>query len=281
MKKFWKMMIAVVLGAVLVVSGVRVGEQMVDYDQGEETYRVAAALVELPAAEPVPAAAEPAEEPRTDDTPAALDPKELPAGKKRTQESEQTDPYVQTLEEMDLEVLREQNPDVVGWIVIPDTQLSYPLMKGTENDYYLNHTWLKEANSVGSIFLEYSCAEDFSDFNTIIYGHRMKNGSMFATLKYYAEQEYFLEHPSVYVVTDEGVDIYDIFAAYEADVTGHTYYINLAKESNREIFVNNSLILSEIDTEITPSVEDKILTLSTCTGLGYDSRWVVQAVLRK
>ena len=86
---------------------------------------------------------------------------------------------------MDLPALQQVNSDVIGWIAIPGTEISYPLVQGTDNDYYLTHTWNQNSSAVGAIFMDCRCSADFSGFNTIVYGHRMNNGSMFAALKHY------------------------------------------------------------------------------------------------
>ena len=189
------------------------------------------------------------------------------------------DPYMDQLKSVDLAALREVNPDVVGWIVIPGTKVEYPLMQGEDNDYYLKHTWKKKASSAGSIFLEKTISPDLSDFNTIVYGHRMINNSMFGSLKYYKKQTYWAEHPYVYIVDDAGVHRYEIFSAYEASVKGYTYQISFADETGKETFLDKCMGWSVIETGVTPTIRDRILTLSTCTGTGYETRWVVQARL--
>ena len=189
------------------------------------------------------------------------------------------DPYMDALEQTDLEALREVNDDVLGWIVIPNTQLSYPLVQGEDNNYYLNRTWKQEPSSVGAIFLEKNNSKELSDFNTIVYGHRMLDGSMFASLKYYKKLDYWKEHPYIYVVDDAGSHRYEIFAAYEASVTGSTYRLDFSEDESRQPFLNDCMSWSVIDSGVIPTVNDRILTLSTCTGRGYESRWVVQARL--
>lgn len=189
------------------------------------------------------------------------------------------DPYMEELTKKDLEILRETNEDVLGWISIPDTQLSYPLMRGEDNQYYLEHTWEKVASIAGSIFMEQYNNPDFSDFNTVIYGHRMRDGSMFGSLKYYNEQEYWEAHPYIYIYDDRGCHRYEIFAAYKASVKGATYQVGFANEEYMQKFLDTCVGYSEIETGVVPTILDKVITLSTCTGTGYDSRWVVQARL--
>ena len=193
---------------------------------------------------------------------------------------DEEDPYIQTLETMDLEALRKVNPDVVGWILIPDTEINYPLMQGTDNDYYLKHTWDEKPYAVGSIFLEYLCSADFTDFNTIIYGHNMNDGSMFAGLRKYREQKYWAEHPYIYIRSDYGVYRYEIFSSYLAKVDSNTYGLQFSGQQSRKNFLHNLLVQSVIETGIEPETTDRILTLSTCSGTGYTTRWVLHARLK-
>lgn len=190
------------------------------------------------------------------------------------------DPNIISLQQIDLEALREVNPDVLGWIMIPGTQLEYPLMKGLDNQYYLEHAWDKTYNPGGSIFLEKSSREDLSDYHTLIYGHRMRDGSMFGSLGEYASVEYWQEHPYVYIRDDNGVHRYEIFSAYEANTGSRTYQVGFAGEESIQAFLDHCLRSSVIDTGIVPEQEEKILTLSTCTAVGHKNvRWVVQARL--
>ncbi len=189
------------------------------------------------------------------------------------------DSYAQALNDMDLDSLQAVNADVLGWIEIPGTDLSYPLVQGTDNQYYLEHTWKKDPSAAGSIFLECQCSPDLSDFNTIVYGHRMRNGSMFGSLKYFNDVSYWNEHPAIYLRDASGTRRYMIFAAYEADIRSFTYRLKITKNEDKQTLIDFALSSSAIHTGITPTVDESILTLSTCTGNGHASRWVVQAVL--
>lgn len=190
------------------------------------------------------------------------------------------DPYIESLEEIDIDSLREVNEDVIGWIVIPDTKLSYPVVKGADNEFYLNHTWKGVKSALGAIYMEQYNSPEFDDFHTIIYGHRMIDGTMFGSLKRYKTLDYFEEHPYVYVKDDHGKHRYEIFSAYEAAVDSNTYMVGKFKDENKRAFIKYTLEESVIDTGIKPEITDRILTLSTCTGKGYENRWVVHARLR-
>ena len=189
------------------------------------------------------------------------------------------DPAMEDLQKINLSALQAENPDVVGWIRIPDTAIDYPLMQGEDNDFYLNHTWQKDPNSVGSIFLEYQNSADLTDYNTIVYGHNMNNGSMFADLELYALQSFWQEHPYVYIVSADGVYRYEIFAFCQAKVDSLIYGMNPQRDDTKAYFLTLAAEDAPYDTQIRPALTDRILTLSTCSGANYDFRYVVQARL--
>lgn len=190
--------------------------------------------------------------------------------------------YEQALKGLDLSALRGVNSDVTAWIVIPDTMVSYPVVRGSDNQYYLDHTWKGIQRSVGAIFMDYHSSADFSDFNTIIYGHRMSDSSMFHTLLSYGREGFWSSHPVVYIAGDGVCRRYRVFSAYEASVTGKTYTLGFQGEGDRQEFLDFCLAQSDISTGIAPTVDGQILTLSTCTSLGSsDKRWVVHAVLEQ
>lgn len=191
------------------------------------------------------------------------------------------DPYIEELLTIDLASLQEENEDVLGWIYIPDSKINYPLLQWTDNDFYLKHTWKQTKNFAGSIFMECENNPDFSDFNTIIYGHNMNNGDMFGGLKKYQGSKYLREHPSVYILNEYGVFRYDIFAVQKAGVESVVYRMQIDSDQKKQEVIRFAKDYSTIETEIYPTVDDKILTLSTCSGQGYKNRWVVMSVLNE
>ena len=268
MKKSIRLSLTALLALVFLVSMTKLLTQQQDNTAGSSSYSDAIAL----ASSKIPLSDAP--QPATEPTPVPEILQWVPAP------LDEEDPHIQTMAELDLEALREVNPDVVGWIMIPNTQINYPLLQGEDNAYYLNHTWEGRKNSVGSIFLEHLSNPDLTDFNTIIYGHNMKNGSMFAGLHTFRYQSHFDSHPYVYLRTDAGAYRYEIFAAYRADVESSTYALHFPDERYREAFIKDALESSVIETGVQPEVNDRILTLSTCSGAGYSNRWVVQARLK-
>ena len=273
MKPKFRKALAALLAVICALCLGRTALQLVQYRQGDETYAQAEELAGLPDLSDLPvidftggsgsvsssASADGAEEA----------PEEVPVWQ---------DPYAQALKDMDFSALRQQNPDVLGWILIPGTRVSYPVVQGTDNSYYLDHTWRGGKNSVGAIFMECRNSSDLSDFNTIIYGHRMNNRSMFGTLSQYKSRSYWQAHPYVYLTDDSGTHRYEIFAAGEVSVDSDVYRLGLRSDSSRQSFLDSCLALSALNTGVTPHTYDKVLTLSTCTGNGHATRWVVQAV---
>lgn len=255
-----------------------------DRAAGVETYDQAAALAGVPdldqltpgpvsTSEPVPTQA-PTPAPGGDTSTGA---RPAPAETPQPKPAEPQLPVFDALEHVDLETLRAYNQEVLGWIAIPGV-LSYPLMQGQDNSFYLNHTWNGSRNSVGSVFMDYRCRGDMGDFNTVIYAHRTRRGAMFGSLSHYADQGFWAAHPDVYLVTDSGISRYRIYAAYEAELTGSAYYRQFGTAEGRKAFVSDGVKRSRVHADVLPTAEDRFLTLSTCTGNGHDTRWVVQAV---
>ena len=217
--------------------------------------------------EPVPMAPEPETEPEPE--PVAEEPPPKPLSKE-----------VRVLSQLDLDALRKTNDNVLGWIYIPDSSVNYPLMTYSDNEYGLHHAWDGSENSAGSIFLECKNSRDFSDFNTLIYGHNNRNGTMFSELVNYSDEEYLNSHRSVYIVTDDWVRRYVVFSVYEADVVSDTYRLYFEDDGRKQTSLDLYTSSTDIKTGIIPTVDDHILTLSTCMNyVTNGTRWVVQTVL--
>lgn len=229
-----------------------------------------------PAPTPTPTPA-PTRQPTPSPSPGASAPvSQAPEPSEPEPEPSRTVIRFQSLEDIDLEVLRKYNPDVVGWIAIPGV-LSYPLMQGRDNSFYLSHAWNGVRNSVGSVFVDYRCSPGMDDFNTVIYAHRTYGRAMFGGLAQYSSQSFWEAHPDVYLVTDAGIARYRIYAAYEAALTAPTYQNQFSSDASKENFIRFGLEQSAIDAGDAPDTQSGVITLSTCTGRGHSTRWVVQA----
>lgn len=184
--------------------------------------------------------------------------------------------------ERDLSSLIDSNEDVIGWIELPNTSLSYPLLQGEDNQHYLSHGWDGQWSYSGSIYLDYRSQRELTDFHSIIYGHRMYNNTMMDALGGYVEQRFWEEHPSVYILEEDAVRRYDVFAAYRTDVRNtHSYRLGLDTEEGQQAYINYCVKNSQLETGIVPEAGDRVLTLSTCTPQNEQNyRWVVHCVLR-
>lgn len=172
--------------------------------------------------------------------------------------------------------LKAINEDIIGWIQIEGTEISYPIVKGIDNSYYLKHTFEKNSNAAGAIFIDYTNRSDFQDCNTLIYGHNMKNGSMFGRLRKYFKDKDSVPGRYIWICTPDKKYRYEIFSSHVVDAAGETY--TLFPEANEQFasYLDSMKQQSLVDfgTEVTK--EDKVITLSTCTG-NDATRFVVQA----
>lgn len=264
-----KLIVNIVLALVFAFSTVMIALQVLDNSSGENEYRKAIEIAKGTGETSVTA------ETRNTATDASN------AGELIwIPEAVEDDPVLEELRKTDLAALREVNPDVVGWIRVPDTKIDYPVVQGEDNNFYLKHTWQGHENTVGTIFMDHGSSPDLTDFNTLIYGHNMRTGSMFASLRNYSQQDYFNAHPYVYLLVDNGAFRFEVFSAYQAELDASAYGQSFRQRETREKFLQDAAEKSTIETEITPGIRDRILTLSTCSGMGYETRWVVHARLK-
>lgn len=178
----------------------------------------------------------------------------------------------------------ETNEDIYAWVYIPDTKVDYPVVQHpTDNTYYLNYNLDGSKGYPGCIYTEDYNEKDFSDPHTVLYGHNMKDGSMFAGLHKFEDEVFFEEHPYIYIYTEEGMLVYEIFSARE---TGDEHLLLSYDFDNartfqgylNDIFNTRSLRCNnKEDVEVT--WEDRIITLSTCISNKPNNRYLVQGVL--
>ena len=167
--------------------------------------------------------------------------------------------------EASLKLMASLYPGLVGWVLIPDTIIDYPIMHGTDDTYYLRHSYDGSWTRPGSIFLSSLNAADFSDRYNVLYGHNQNNGSMFSSLLNYDEDpDYLKEHPYFYVATLEGLRKYEIFSYFYVYPTDAMYTINYYNMSEYDVLVDACTKASRVDTGVTVSEDDDILVLSTC-----------------
>ncbi len=182
--------------------------------------------------------------------------------------------------EVDFAGLRSVNEQVVGWIYDDASVINYPIVQAADNDYYLHRLFNGESNPSGAIFLDCRNQSDFSDSHCIIYGHHMKDGSMFAALSNYKSQEYYEEHPRMLLLTPNGNYTIEIFAGYVANVEDDAWVTGFESEADYEDWIASGISKSLIRADFAPSASDHVLTLSTCSYEFADARFVLLGVLR-
>ena len=179
---------------------------------------------------------------------------------------------------VDFEYLYKLNPDIIAWIYIPDTNISYPVTHYTDNEYYLSIASTGDKSSSGSIFLDYRNNIDFSNKNSIIYGHNMKNNSMFGALDKYANADYLSEHKYIYIFIEDYIYQYEIFSTAVINADLDKYRVSFADDEDYAMFLAQSVNNAIIRPTTTPTTSQNIITLSTCTSSRKD-RFIVQAFL--
>lgn len=183
---------------------------------------------------------------------------------------------------VDFDFLQGENEDIIGWIQVDGTTIDYPVLYDTTyNMYYLNHNFKGTNTAYGSIFVLGENASEFTDFNTVVYGHNMLDGSMFAQLHQFRKKEFFDSHGQIILYTPERKLTYQVFAAYRRDNLNIIANNDFSTEELRTqyietIYAENALANFNPEYQVTAS--DRILTLSTCIG-NPAYRYVVQGVL--
>lgn len=182
---------------------------------------------------------------------------------------------------VDLPKLISKNTDVKGWIYIEGTTINYPLLQGPNNDYYLYINYDGNYSEAGSIYIDSYCSEDLSDDHTIIYGHNMKNDTMFGTLNDFKNQSHRDAHPYVYILTPNGMwNKYEIFAYYRANINDGTFDLFTGNVNKMNNYIDLVSAKNYLSNNLLPANGEKLITLSTCTeDLADDSRNVLQAKL--
>lgn len=175
------------------------------------------------------------------------------------------DQIQETIITVDFDNLKEKNPDTVAWIKLNNTNIEYPIVKTTNNSYYLNHSFDKSYNLAGWIFSDYKNKFDDTDKNIVIYGHNMKDGSMFGNLKNVLKEEWYNndDNRNITFITENGYYKYRIFSIYE--IENEEYYIKTEFKNNEfKSFINTIKRRSNKDLKEEVNENDQILTLSTC-----------------
>lgn len=184
---------------------------------------------------------------------------------------------------LQLEELQKENEEIIGWLEIEGTNINYPVLQASDNDYYLTHNYKKEKSSTGSIFLDKDFDLINGSSNYLIYGHRSKSGLMFEDLMKYAKEDFYKEHTKVKFTTNKDDSLYEILSVFysrvyyksEKNVFRYYYFVNANNEQEYNDFVNNAKKVSLYDTSVTANYGEQLLTLSTCEYSQEDGRFAI------
>lgn len=253
---FWICIVLLVI--VLLFSGFQLIQEVAEYRKGEKTYEDLSQFVQF-----------------------ETEPPQTRPSVSGTEET--TEPEVDPIPVVDFESLCARNGDTVGWIYIPGTNVSYPIVRAADNDYYLYRLFDGTVNSSGSIFMDYKNDETWQDRHTVIYGHNMKNGTMFANILDYNDQSYYDAHPTGYLLTPQGDFEIVFFAGYVADPTEpgeDAWQMNFEDNDAYLKWLRHAGTRSTFLSQWIPGVQDRVITLSTCSYAYDDARYVLHGILK-
>jgi len=172
--------------------------------------------------------------------------------------------------------LQARYPDVVGWLTIPGTHIDYPFVQGNNNDDYLHMDLDQNWSQAGTIFMDYRNSKDFSDFNTIIFGHHMRNGSMFGALQSFNDQDFFDTHMTGVIFLSNQTYTIEVMAFAVVKPDDETIYNwNIEAEMDKIEFIDYTKNIARYYRDVGVSTNDRIITLSTCNYEFEDARMVL------
>lgn len=209
---------------------------------------------------------------------------EMLAGMKATETAETATEEQSEVIPVKFEELQAVNPDIYAWITVPGTVIDYPILQhASDNTYYLMHNIDGSYGYPGCVYTENMNSKDFTDNNTVIYGHNMKNGSMFAQLHKFEDPDFFNENREVLIYLPDEVLHYTIFAAHVYDDRHLLYSFDFTDPEVYQKYLDSIFstrdMSANIDKDVTVTADDQIITLVTCIGSQPNNRLLVQAVL--
>lgn len=183
---------------------------------------------------------------------------------------------------IDVKGLQKINPDIVAWLYIPDTSIDYPIVRGKDNTYYLTHTYMKNYNYMGSIFMDYR--QDFKMPNIFIYGHNVRYGAMFKDLEKYKNTQFFEQHKTVYLYTEYEVLELQVMSFLQTTVTDNEIFQSYENRNEKfQEYAKRVKTRSMHTTSVEVEENDSIINFVTCSYAGSDGldtkyRYVLQTV---
>lgn len=188
---------------------------------------------------------------------------------------------VSPISNVDFAGLKAQCQDYAAWIYSPNTVINYPVVYTDNNFYYLDHIPVEQHSTNGTLFIDCECASDFTGKNTLIYGHNMNDGSMFASLRDYRDPAYYPEHPVIYLSTPDFNYRLDIIAGFVTEPTSLAYCKEFDTEEQFMAYIEWMRSISTFESDVEVGEEDQVVTLSTCTYEVDDGRYCIVGKLVK
>ena len=256
-------------GSVFLFSGIMVFRYRMELHTGAEYARNMAQMAVIPRAEQSPdvSAAETTPEPSGDAPMEIAEDALKPARVAPIQ--------------VDFETLCADNPDIVAWIYCPDTPINYPVVQAEDNDYYMHRLPDGSKSYPGTLFMDYRNADDFSDWNTVIYGHNMRNGSMFGTLPHYKDASYLEVHSEIYLLTPQCDYVMGVLGGFVTPNDSELYNALRPEDAEKESLLKEWMGAAGVDAGKIPLPEDRLVTLSTCSYEYENARYVLMGTLEK
>jgi len=236
-------LLAAICAAAVIISLIMILSMTAEYTEGAQSYEDLNQYIIMPSEEPEPSVS-PDSEP--DSWPVA-----------------------------DFDALRAINSDIVAWLICEGTNINYPVVQGTDNTYYLKHLFDGTRNSAGCLFVDSNNEPGFVDHNTVIYGHHMKDRSMFSVLTEYKTQAFYETHPQMVLLTPEGNYTIDLFAGYVTNVKADSWKLRFAGNTEFEEWLGETRSKSIFRSDVEVSTSDRFITLSTCSYEFDNARYVV------
>lgn len=261
------LILCLIFAAVAVFSGYQIITTLLEYKAGEDAYNDLQQYISTQAATQPPV-----QEEQT----------QIPGVTAGSQQTGETTPVVDEKKgiKVNFDLLLDINSDVVGWIYLKDSKVSFPVVQGVDNAEYLYWLINGEYNSSGTPFMDFRNAPDFSDKNTIIYGHNMNNGTMFADIHKYTDQAYYEAHPVIQLLTPNGDYELEVFAGYITGLDANAWQMFFDSDEEFEDWLATAKEKSAFDSPVMPTAEDRVVTLSTCSSSANETRFVLLGVIR-
>jgi len=172
-----------------------------------------------------------------------------------------------------------ENDDIVAFVSIPGTNIAYPILQAHDNDFYLNRDAFGNQDRAGSIFLDYKNSPSFMDFNNIIYGHNMRDGTRFHNLRLYNDFEFFDNHRIIKLITMYDITEWEVFSFFQTNIAFNYIQVEFKDKDEAYTLARDMWQRSRHNTGVQIYPGDRVLTLSTCTNRASDTRYVLSARL--